>query len=467
MDWIKCIASRLRRAGRRQGGITLIETVVAIAIFGIVSTSMITVLTSATAADGLARERSIALELAQQQVEYIRQLGYVNAGTVSGNPVGIVAASQDKLVTGLYYTLSTNINWVDDPIPAGFVTSANYKRVRVVVTRKTDGKELARVSTYLSSATRDPLGGLNNAIINVQTKDYLTQALLGGATVNLTKPPTGFSSNDTTDNTTGSPTFGRVTFAALDPTDTGEYYDIRASLTANGQTYATLKDDLPPSSAAHLTLDPSATANTIIRLYVPCSISVRVIDQSTGQLYTGDATVTISSARGSQAFPTNTGLVSLGPTDTLAGEQVVPGSGYKITVDTPGHRHGELTGLTVPANYAGGVYTSSFNVTLATVVVPQTATLTIDVHRISHSYDSCSSGSHVSGASVTVSDPAQSPPFTQVINTNSSGLAVFSNIPLGTYDVDARIYYNHAWRVAGLSDQPLTGDTTLCVPILY
>ncbi|HEY4976283.1 MAG TPA: type II secretion system protein, partial [Gaiellaceae bacterium] len=66
MDWIKCITSRLLRVARREAGITLIETIFAIAIFGIVSTALIGVITSAAAADRNARQRSIALELAQQ-----------------------------------------------------------------------------------------------------------------------------------------------------------------------------------------------------------------------------------------------------------------------------------------------------------------------------------------------------------------------------------------------------------------
>ena len=480
MDWIKCIASRLRRAGCRQAGVTLIETVAAIALFGIVSTSLITMLTSATAADGLARQRSIADELAQQQVEYVRQLGYVNAGVCyqfsgttcisSGNPAGIVLSTQSKRVMGLWYTLSTTIKWVNDPIPAGFVTDANYKRVRVIVSRASDGKVLSNVTTYLSSSTRDPLVGLNNAIINVTAKDYLTQDSLGGVTISLSKPPSTFSASDTTDNTTGLPSFGQVTFAALEPTDASEYYNILASLSG----YAMLKDDLPSNDTSHstssLALAPSDTKNTTLRLYKPCTIYVRVIDQSTGNPYSGTATVTISSPRGAETFTTTNGLVSIGPAEThntLAGEPVVPGTGYSITVDTPNFRHGELTGQTVPDDYQHNDLSSSFDVTLATVPVPQDADLTVIVRHTSN--PACwGYGTLLSGAAVTISDPSQSPPLTLgPKNTNSSGQVVFSTIPLGTYDI--KVSYKDSWhtRTGGLSGQPLTEDTTFCVPLSY
>ena len=470
MDWIKCIASRLRRAGRRQAGVTLIETVMAITLFGIVSTSMITMLTSATAADGLAREKSIALELAQQQVEYIRQLGYVNAGTASGNPAGIVEPTQSKRVMGLWYTLSTEIKWVNDPLPSGFVTHANYKRILVIVSRTSDDKELSRVATYLSSSTRDPLGGLNNAIINVQAKDYVTNDLLGGVTIDLTRPPSSFSASDTTDNVTGSPTFGQVTFPALAATGSTEYYEIRASQDG----YETLNEDLPENDSLHATssikLDPSDTKSPTLRLYKPCSITVRIIDQSTGLTYnTGSATVTISSPRGSQAFTTTNGYVSLSTADTLAGEPIVPGSNYSITVDTPTHRHGELTSQTVPFNYQAGNLNSSFEVTLGTEIIPQTATLTVNVRRIRHSYDHCEdSTEYIQNADVTINDPGQSPPYSgHIPYTNANGQAIFSDIPLGTYDIYAHKWISGADRPKGLADQPLTDNLSVCIPLMW
>ncbi|MGZ4384351.1 MAG: type IV pilus modification PilV family protein, partial [Gaiellaceae bacterium] len=205
--------------GRSAAAFTLIEMVIALALFGIVAASMVTVLTSATSADGRSRQRSIALELAQQQVEYIRQLNYTNAGTQSGNPPGNVLPTQSKQVSGLWYTLTTRIRYVNDPVATSIATFANYKQVRVTVTRATDGVRLARVTTYLASPTRAKSGGLNNGVINVTTRDYLTQALLGDAQVNLTKTwNAGYHAGDTTNSDPGDPSFGQASFAALEET---------------------------------------------------------------------------------------------------------------------------------------------------------------------------------------------------------------------------------------------------------
>ncbi|MGD0273737.1 MAG: prepilin-type N-terminal cleavage/methylation domain-containing protein [Gaiellaceae bacterium] len=478
MDWIKCIASRLLRAGRRQAGVTLVETVVAIALFGVVSTSLIGVLTSAASADALARQRSIALELAQQSVEYIRQLNYSDAGIQDGNPPGLVPATQEKNVDGLWYTLTTRIKYVNDPVPTSFATFANYKQVRIIVTRATDGKELTRVTTYLSSSTRSAAGGLNNGVINVSAQDYWTHNLLGGAEVTLSKTwDASFTASDTTDSVPGSPTFGQVTFAALEatPVDPTGYYEVLASLYG----YTTLSEDLPPNDPANLQLAPSGTTSTTVRLYKPSSLTVRIIDGANPPaLYTGPATVTISSqSRGvSQDFTTTTGSVAITANDTLgvcpACEPIVPGSDYAISVDadvTGGHRHGDLTGQTVPADYSVANPSSSLDVTLATTVIPDHATLTVVVRHTTSSHMACSSGSVISGAAVSISEPSL--PYTNSGNTNSSGTIVFSNTPLGTYNINAStqvVIYHHTYTYyGGLSAQPLTQDTTFCVPILY
>ncbi|MHB8059466.1 MAG: prepilin-type N-terminal cleavage/methylation domain-containing protein, partial [Gaiellaceae bacterium] len=312
MDWIKCITSRLLRAAGRGAGFTLIEVVMAISIFGIVSTAIVGVLTSATNADGLSRQRSIALELAQQQVEYVRQLGYQDAGISGGNPGGVVQASQSKWVAGLRYVLTTRIKYVSDPVIGSIVQSDTYKQVRVVVTRASDSKELSRVSTYLSSSTRLSSGRLSNSVINVTAEDMVTHERLGNVQVAITKTwSPSFTAGELTGTVTGDPSFGVASFDGLEETPTDPdpgYYDVTASLAG----YTTIKEDQPPadpnasSSAAHLALARSGTTNTTIRLYKGCTIKVTVIDQTTGLPYTaGPATVTIASSRGSEQFQTD------------------------------------------------------------------------------------------------------------------------------------------------------------------
>lgn len=473
MDWIKCITSRLLRAAKREAGFTLMETLFAIVIFGTVSTAMIGVLTSATAADGLSRQRSIALQLAQQQVEYVRQLNYTNVGTQSGNPNGVVQSSQTKQVMGLWYTLKTRIKWVNDPVQGTFATAANYKSVRVIVSRNTDNKELARIYAYVSSSTRQKYGGINNAVINAEVLDNVTNQPVPGATVAISNGPSPTSSaSDTTDET------GVVTFPALTPNPTSSYYDIMVSLAG----YYTLREDLPPGcnglqtcaapaaaptvaemTPAHIALSASEVTNTSTEafiIYKPSTIYVNVFN-SDGSPYTGTATVILGAQRslsngqlyprGVQEYLYNGSPITIGPSQAspfnmIGGEYPVSGVSYTIGARTVAP---SATNLFAPLvkQYVpcGSTYPGSpsctINLTLApTALTTKSCTITVKN----------SSGAAVSGARVDaidgVNDPVQSY-FTGT--TNSSGQVVLS-LPVGT---DWDIYADNGTIHGHLADR--------------
>jgi len=483
VDWIKCIRNRLLRAARREAGVTLIETLFAISIFAIVSTSTIGVLTSATAADGNARQRTIALELAQQQVEYVRQLVYADVCVAGGNPtcpsgVGGIPGSQQKWVMGLRYTLATSIRWVNDAAPTGVATAANYKRVRVTVSRQNDNKQLARIYTYVSNPSRTSLGGINNAIINVNVVDngYLATPSpstppVQGAQVDLFDGPSPHAS-DVTDET------GLVTFAGLtpNPADSGgtllttgvnAYYDILVGLGG----YQTLREEIPPGTVpagtgagpvnvAHLQINPSQTQTTTVHLYRPATIIVDM-NNADGTPYTGGFCADIGAPmpRGAQEF-CNTSGVSDGifrvtPPTTIGGEQAVSGATYAVGVhSSDGTKFASSVRQTVPSNYPTDL-TSTFVTQLQPVT---TSSCTITVKK---------GTTPISGARVDVIDGSLDPiPQAYVVAgpTNSSGqilnvrLPVTTN-PTGDYDIKAWGVSGTIAVSGGLTDQkvPSTG----------
>jgi len=476
VDWIKCIAGRLLRAVRREAGVTLIETVVAIAIFGIASTSLIGVLSSATAADGLARERSIALELAQQQIEYVRQLSYADVCVKNGNPacpsadVTGVTPSLTKQVMGLWYVLTTSIRWVNDTVTTGVATSANYKRVRVTVSRKSDNKQLTRVYTFVANPSNKNVGGFNNAIINVSVLDYgctigdgcttnSNPVYVQGAQVDLWDGPSQHTS-DVTDET------GGITFAGLTPNPADSngillpsgataYYDILAGATG----YQTLREDLPPgavpvgtgaapSGAAHLQINPSQTQLANIRLYRPTTITVLLQDAG-GNPYPGAAYVDIGSTypRCAQEFlvPAGTTLavgpstanLTIGSPETVlcpGGEQPVSGTSYSVGArSSDGTLVAAAVQLSVPNNYPTDL-TKTFTLKLKPVT---TKSCTVTVKK---------SGVAVSGARVDIIDGIGGTPVQAYATgvTNSSGVALFNGqtsilLP-ATLDYDIKVW---------------------------
>ena len=459
MDWIKCITSRLLHAARHEAGITLIETLFAIAIFGIVSTSLIGVLTSATAADGLSRQRSIAHQLAQQQVEYVRQLNYSVVGLQGGNPNGVVLSTSTKRVMGLWYTLTTSIGWVNDPVPATFATAANYKRVRVIVKRNTDNKELARAYAYVSSNKQADYGGINNAVINAQVLDNVLNVPLAGATVALSNGPSPTATvSDTTDEQ------GKVTFAAMTPNATpnaaGSYYDIMVSLTG----YYMLREDLPPGcnslqscttptaannkaedAPAHISLAASEQTNTTgeaFKIYKPSTINVHLFNAN-GTPYTGAATVIIGqlSPRSAQEYTFSGGNLTVGPGQTspydmicgpISGVCDYPVSGiyYMVGARTSTNLFAPVQTQFVPDS---GTYpanpVSTFNLTLgSSALAPKACTITVKT----------SSGTAVSGARVDAVDGSLDPVGSYGTGTTDINGKVILNLPVGTdWDVHA------------------------------
>jgi prepilin-type N-terminal cleavage/methylation domain-containing protein len=193
-------------------GVTMIEMLLALALFAAIAAPLATVLTSSTNSQRDSRQKTIAQQIAMERIEEIRQMEYEDVGTLSGNPPGTLAASQSESVKGLNATVTTHVAFVDDPTPTSYATQANYKQVTVSVFRAGDVKLLTREVTYIAPPERAPFGGINNAIINVSVVDYGDNTPVEGALVELTGGPAGFSDrSDTTD------VEGLVTFAALTP----------------------------------------------------------------------------------------------------------------------------------------------------------------------------------------------------------------------------------------------------------
>ena len=246
---------RARRALARERGFTLIEAVLAMAIFAAVATSLSGVLTSSISARSLASQRTTAEQIANDQLEWIRSLDYTEVGLTSGNPVGVVDPTGDQTAQGgptvpSVYTATITIAWVDDPVPTAFSTHSNYKNVTVTVFRATDSKQLATQSTEVGPRQRAALGGINLATVDVTVQDYLSpQSPHPGVTVNLVNGP----SSPLTDTTDGA---GNVTFPALTAATGSTYYDLVVPSFGGGWI------PLPDAATTHFQLAAGASPPT-------------------------------------------------------------------------------------------------------------------------------------------------------------------------------------------------------------
>jgi len=119
-----------------QAGVTLVEVIIAVAVFSIIVTAFYLAINVVLDTVEISRRKTVSTNLANEQMEILRNMPYADIGTVDGNPSGTIPASQTKMVDGLQYTVNTYISYVDDPYDGTFPTdplSADYKRARVEV----------------------------------------------------------------------------------------------------------------------------------------------------------------------------------------------------------------------------------------------------------------------------------------------------------------------------------------------
>lgn len=393
---------RQGRGAPGEAGFSLIEVVVAAVIFLIVATALTGVLTSAIASHTVSRERTKGVQLAQDQLERISNLAYADVGVSGGYPSGVIPAAGWSVPAG--YTVAISVVYVNDPGPTSSRAVANYKRVTVVVSRTNDGKVLTTQSTYVSPPSRPQYGGINTANLTVTVSDYGTNAPLPGATVSLANGPAGNVSLVTD-------VSGQAPFLALPPTTTPptDYYDVTATKTG----YETLAADLPPSGAAHLTLAPTQSRSTTIRVFKRATIYVNLTDASNAP-YTGAATMKIKSAS-TGAWTTFTTTNGTFPAiDTLGSNPVLPNVLYTVRVFTPTGLCSGDTQKNVPDNYPTTL-TTTYDMQLTTC---PSGTVHVNVKQL---------GLNVVGGNVTLTGG----PYGVNVSgtTDANGDVVFTSVP--------------------------------------
>ena len=151
------LASRVPARG--EAGFSLMEAVLAMTLFAIVSTALLSVLVSGVSAQRLSRQKTIAEQAGTAQIEYIRTLAYSNVGNPGGNPNGTIPLTQSIATVlgaanpGLSGTVTSKVEWNNNPsdkVATAYRNAAFYKKVTITVTRSSDGKQLAQMVTYVS-----------------------------------------------------------------------------------------------------------------------------------------------------------------------------------------------------------------------------------------------------------------------------------------------------------------------------
>ena len=241
-----------------EGGVTLLELVISLAVLAIVSVSMFSLYTNLINGMFVAKNKAIATTLATNRMEYLKGLSYDSLAVAGGSiysPTPLPATTTQTL-NNITYTIRTSINYVDDaydgctnypnqaakefycrnfPSPAGSPSvdsnPQDYKIVNVKV-RNAGGDTLAEVDTQIAARVAETSSTTGAMLVTVIDD---TGNPVSGSTVSVSNTTIipALNLSDTTDSN------GVAIFYGLPP-DTNNDYTISAS--ASGySTLATIK----------------------------------------------------------------------------------------------------------------------------------------------------------------------------------------------------------------------------------
>lgn len=316
-------------------GFTLIEMTVASTIFVVLAVAFASTMASAIGAYQTARARTVAQQLGMQQIEESRRLEYDDLGTALGNPPGVIEPTRTVELDGTRFIVRTSIAYVDDPLPGGFQTSANYKLVSVSVTSSATGDDLlATMQTKVAPPTQP---SLSKAVVELQVVDDFNRPV-PDATVRLANGPSADRSATTEED-------GWVLFAGLTPNPTtgpGSVYDVE--IDAAG--LAVHPDD---AAKTRLQLSPSQRLRTGIRVIHPVAATVMLVD-ATSAPFTAPASVVVSWDAGQQrrVVPMMNGV---GTITELDGTTLAPNRQYTMSAYAPGGYFSAAVSAVVPDGY--------------------------------------------------------------------------------------------------------------------
>jgi len=279
----------------RASGFTIVELVIGLTVFAVVAISFLTMFVALVNSAVVAKQKAVASSLATNQMEYLKSLPYDSLAVAGGaiystNPL---PASTTQKVNGTTYTITTQINYVDDaydgcasyptqalkqqycrnyPPPSGAPATdtnpADYKSVHVSVAGAA-GKSLADVDTTVSSKVSETAS--TTGAMFVKTVDDAGNPV-SGATITVTNSTTNPHVN-ASDNTDSN---GIAIFYGLPPDTRGYDYTIAASksdysslttIKPNGSlqpTYPSQNILTQQSSYVTLTLRPQGANSLVI-----------------------------------------------------------------------------------------------------------------------------------------------------------------------------------------------------------
>jgi len=129
----------LNKSVNNKGGFGLVETIVGVAIFVLVAVSAYSAFSQILRVLSVLKTKTLATNLASEQIEIVRNLPYSDVGIINGLPVGKIPREQNLVRDGITFKVVTSVQDVDDPFDGQIgktpndLSPADYKLVEIVL----------------------------------------------------------------------------------------------------------------------------------------------------------------------------------------------------------------------------------------------------------------------------------------------------------------------------------------------
>lgn len=175
---------------RKEKGFTLVETLVATAIFLFVAIGIYAGFVNIMKIMSIIRTKEIMTNIANEQFEIVRNLSYQNVGIVNGIPVGILPGQVNVTKDNKTFNVDFVVRNVDDPFDGTFdgepkdLSPADMKLVEVVISCTSCNSDLAPISFTTRVAPKNlETASVNGALV---VKVFDSAGLpVSGADVNI------------------------------------------------------------------------------------------------------------------------------------------------------------------------------------------------------------------------------------------------------------------------------------------
>lgn len=126
-----------RISNRKNQGVSLIEAVIGVAVFIVISVGVYEAYRSMYMLSGVTRQKITAIALANEQLEIARNLPYADVGIQGGIPAGKILHEQNVVRSGVSFKILATVRNIDDPFDGTIggetndLSPADYKLVQI------------------------------------------------------------------------------------------------------------------------------------------------------------------------------------------------------------------------------------------------------------------------------------------------------------------------------------------------